>query len=110
MTPKESLLSPTATLLLFYNVDVTPDLALEGELLEMESEKKLQPVSHPYLSIFPPLFSGNKSDRHKDPSQDWVVYEEEPNMGCCDTGWSFFSDSISNNSPYKARSGVKSTL
>ena len=39
---------------------------------------------HPSSSIYPPLFSGHKSDRHKDPSQDWVVYEEEPKLGYCD--------------------------
>ena len=42
MTPKESLLSPTAIFLLFYDVDVALDITLEGELLDMESEYKLQ--------------------------------------------------------------------
>ena len=45
MTPKESLLSPNAIFLLFYDVDVALYLSLEGEFLEMESEEKLQPVS-----------------------------------------------------------------
>ena len=45
MNPKESFLSPTAKLLLYNNVDVALDLAWEGELLEMESNDKLQPVS-----------------------------------------------------------------
>ena len=45
MTPKESFLSPTAIFLLFYDVNVALDLAWEGELLDMESEDKLQPVS-----------------------------------------------------------------
>ena len=34
---------------------------------------------HPSSYIYPPLFSGHKYDRHKDPSQDRVVYKEEPN-------------------------------
>ena len=45
MTSKENILSPTAIFLLFYDVDVALDLAWEVELLEMESEYKLQPVS-----------------------------------------------------------------
>ena len=45
MTPKESFLYPNAIFLLFNNVDAALDLALEGELLEMESEDKLQAVS-----------------------------------------------------------------
>ena len=45
MNPKEILLSPTAIYLLFYDVDMALDLAWEGELLEMDSEEKLQPVS-----------------------------------------------------------------
>ena len=45
MTSKESFLFPTAIFVLFYDVDVALDLAWEGELLEMESEDKLQPVS-----------------------------------------------------------------
>ena len=45
MTPKESLLSHNAIFLLFYDVDVALDLAWERELLEMEYEDKLQPVS-----------------------------------------------------------------
>ena len=69
-----------------------------------------QLAPHPSLSIYPPLFSGHKSDRHKDPSQDRVVYEEEPKPGYCDTGWSLSSESISNNSPYQARSRATSTL
>ena len=44
MTPKESFLSPTAIFLLFHDVDVALDLALEVEMLDMESEDKLQPV------------------------------------------------------------------
>ena len=44
MTPKESFLSPTDLFLLFNDVDVALDLAWEGELLEMESEDKIQPV------------------------------------------------------------------
>ena len=45
MTPKERFLSPNAIFLLFNNVDVALDLAWEGELLEMDSDDKLQPVS-----------------------------------------------------------------
>ena len=45
MTPKESFLSPTAKFLLLYDIDVALDLAWERELLEMESEDKLQTVS-----------------------------------------------------------------
>ena len=45
MTPKKSLLSPTAIFLLFYYVDVALDIAWEGELLDIESEDKLQIVS-----------------------------------------------------------------
>ena len=45
MTPKNILLSPNAIFLLFYDVDVDLYLSWEGELLEMESEDKLQPVS-----------------------------------------------------------------
>ena len=45
MTPKESLISPTANFLLFIDVDVDLDSSLEGELLEMESEEKLHTVS-----------------------------------------------------------------
>ena len=44
MTPKDSLLSTNAIYLLFYDVDVALYLALEGELLDMESEYKIQPV------------------------------------------------------------------
>ena len=45
MTPKESFLSSNAKFLLSNNIDVALDLSLEGELLEMESDDKLQPVS-----------------------------------------------------------------
>ena len=45
MTRKESLLSPTVIYSMFYDVDVDPYLAWEGELLEMEYEENLQPVS-----------------------------------------------------------------
>ena len=45
MTPKESFLSPNAIFLLFYDVDVALYIALEGEMLEINSEDKLQPVS-----------------------------------------------------------------
>ena len=45
MTPKESFLSLNAIFLLFNNIDVALDLAWEGELLEMDSDDKLQPVS-----------------------------------------------------------------
>ena len=45
MTPKEILISPTAIFLLFNDVYVALDISWEGELLEMESEDKLQPVS-----------------------------------------------------------------
>ena len=64
---------------------------------------------HPSSSIYPPLFSGHKSDRHKYPSQDRVVDEEEPKLGYCDTGWSLSSDSISKNSPSQARYRATST-
>ena len=65
---------------------------------------------HPSLSIYPTLFSGHKYDRHKDPSQIWVVYEEEPKLGYCDTGWSLSSESIFNNSPSQERSRATSAL
>ena len=45
MIHKDSFLSPTAEFLLSNNVDVALDLACKGELLEMESDDKLQPVS-----------------------------------------------------------------
>ena len=68
----------------------------------------LEPL--PSSSIYPPLFSGHKSDRHIYPSHDQVVYEEEKKLGYCDTGWSLYSGSISNNSPSQARSRATSTL
>ena len=45
MNPKESLLSPTAIYLPFYDVDVALDLAWEGELSKIKYEDKLQPES-----------------------------------------------------------------
>ena len=45
MTPIESLLSPTSIYLLFYDVNVALDLALEGEVLEMKYKDKLHLVS-----------------------------------------------------------------
>ena len=45
MTHKDILLSSTATFSLFCGVGVALDIALYEELLEMESDKKLQPVS-----------------------------------------------------------------
>ena len=45
MTHQESLLSPTATFSLFHDVGVTLDIALEVELLDMESEENFQIVS-----------------------------------------------------------------
>ena len=45
MNPKERFLSHNAIFLLFNNVDVALDISVEGELLEMECEDKLQPVS-----------------------------------------------------------------
>ena len=45
MTSKESLLFPNAMFLLFYDADVALDIAWEVDLLEMEYEDKLQPVS-----------------------------------------------------------------
>ena len=44
MTPKESFLFPTDKMLQSNNVDVALDIAGERELLEMESDDKLQPV------------------------------------------------------------------
>ena len=44
MAPKESLISPTANFLLFYDADVALDLSWEGDFLEMDSVDKLQPV------------------------------------------------------------------
>ena len=44
MTRKEILISTTDIFLLFYDVNVSLDISLEGELLDMESEDKLQPV------------------------------------------------------------------
>ena len=65
---------------------------------------------HPSSSIYLPLFPGHIYDRHKDPSRDQVVYEEEPKLGYWETGWSLSSDSVSNNSPSQARSRATSTL
>ena len=45
MTPKESLISPNAIYVLFYDVDVALDITLEVELLDMDSEDNLKPVS-----------------------------------------------------------------
>ena len=45
MTPKEKFLSPNAIFLLFNDVNVALDLALEVEFLDIESEDKLHPVS-----------------------------------------------------------------
>ena len=45
MIPKESLLYPNEIFLLFYDVDVALDLALEGELLDIQYKDKLQTVS-----------------------------------------------------------------
>ena len=45
MTRQYSLLSPTDTSSLFYDVGVALDLTREGEFLDMESDDKLQPVS-----------------------------------------------------------------
>ena len=45
MTPKERFLSTNAIFLLFNDGDVALDLPLKGNLLEMQSEEKLQPVS-----------------------------------------------------------------
>ena len=45
MINKESYISPPAKILLSNNVDVALDLAWKGELLEIESDDKLQPVS-----------------------------------------------------------------
>ena len=44
MTPKEIFLSPNAIVLLFYDIDVELNISWEGELLDMESEDKLQLV------------------------------------------------------------------
>ena len=45
MNPKDSLLSRNATFLPFYYVNVALVIAWEVELLDMDSEDKLQPVS-----------------------------------------------------------------
>ena len=45
MNPKKSFLSPTAKFLLSNNVNVALDIAWEGELLEVEYDDTLQPVS-----------------------------------------------------------------
>ena len=45
MTHQESLLPPTDIFKLFYDVGVDLDLAWEGEILEIESEENIQPVS-----------------------------------------------------------------
>ena len=45
MTHKVSLLSPTAIFLLFYDFGVALGIVQKGELLDMESEEKPQPVS-----------------------------------------------------------------
>ena len=64
MIHKESFISPPAKILL-------------SKMSERMFHTLLEP--HPSSSIYTPLFSGHKSDRHKDPSQDRVVYEEEQN-------------------------------
>ena len=45
MNPKESLISPNGIYVLFYDVDVALDITLEVELLDMDSEDNLKPVS-----------------------------------------------------------------
>ena len=45
MTPRESLLSYNDIYLLLYDVNLALYLTGKGELLEMESEEKLQTVS-----------------------------------------------------------------
>ena len=45
MTHRESLFSTSDIFLLIYDVCVTLDITLEGEILEMDSEEKLHPVS-----------------------------------------------------------------
>ena len=45
MNRQEILFSATATFLLFNDVGVALYISLEGELLDMESEEKLQPLS-----------------------------------------------------------------
>ena len=45
MTPEESLLSPNANFLLFYDVDMALDISWEGELFDMESTDNIKPVS-----------------------------------------------------------------
>ena len=46
MNPKERLLPPNSIFILFYFVNVSLDIDLEGKFLELESEDKLQLVSH----------------------------------------------------------------
>ena len=50
------------------------------------------------------MYSGQKHDPHKYPSQGCVIYKEELKSGYCDTFWILSSDSNSNNSPYQERS------
>ena len=53
------------------------------------SEQMIHTTLEPHLSssIYPPFFSGHESDRHIYTSKDQVVYEEEPELGYCETGW-----------------------
>ena len=60
---------------------------------------------YPSSSIYPPLFSGHKYDRHGDPSHDQVVYEEEKKLGYCDTGWSLSSTPSPTTLPLKLYPG-----
>ena len=55
---------------------------------------------HTYSSIYPPLFSGQKSDLHRDPSHVQVVYEKKK-QGYCDTGWILSLEYNSNNYTYQ---------
>ena len=45
MTREEILLYHTAVFLIFYDLGLALDIAWEGELLEIYSEEKFQPVS-----------------------------------------------------------------
>ena len=68
-----------------------------------DQEKLILLKPNPSTSIYPPLFSGQKSDPRRDLSQYQVVYEKEPKTGYCNIGWIFSSDSNSNKFPYQAR-------
>ena len=60
-------------------------------------------------SIYPPLFSVNKSDHYNDTSHDQVVYNKEQKLGYYNTGWIFSLYYNSKNYSYQERFRAKPT-